>query len=342
MDTVLIWIQFAACLGLIIFAGSRLAKYADLFGERAGLSKVWIGVVALATVTSLPEVATGISSVTIVHQPNLTIGDLFGANLINLLVIAVIDLLYRRDHLLPLLGTGVVLTAALGVTITTAAAAFIFMAQDQFDVTLFGHISIYSFTLLGLYILAQYMIFRFKPPAGEHAIDTQPAPSAPVISTSRILLYFLAAALMTVGGGIWLGSVGNQISEITGLSTTLVGTLFLAICTTAPEIVVSISAVRLFALDMAVGNLVGSVLFNIGVVIFIDDAFYRAGSIMQHVDSIHILTALFAILMSMVVIIGIVFKPRLWLRLWVGLDTTLLAFVYVGAMLALFFLTRPA
>ncbi|APV44980.1 cation:H+ antiporter [Dehalogenimonas formicexedens] len=342
MNTLWIWIQFAACLGLIILAGSRLAKYADLFGERAGLSKVWIGVIALATVTSLPELATGISSVTIIGQPDLTFGDIFGANLINLLVIAVIDILYRKGHLLPLLGSGVVLTAALGVTITAAAAVFIFLAQDNIDLTVFGHVSLYSFLLLGLYILAQLMIFRYKPPVGENAVDLRPAPPAPSISTSRIVAYFLGAALATVIGGIWLGFIGNQIVEITGLSSSLVGTLFLAVSTTAPEIVVSISAVRLFALDMAVGNLVGSVLFNIGVIIFIDDIFYRAGSILQHVDPIHVLTALFAILMSTIVIIGILFKPRLWLKPWAGLDVVLLAAVYIGAMLSLFFLAKPA
>jgi cation:H+ antiporter len=117
-----------------------------------------------------------------------------------------------------------------------------------------------------------------------------------------------------------------------------VGTLFLATCTSAPEIVVAISAARLGALDMAVGNMVGSNLFNMGVIIFVDDLFYNRGSILADVSTGHILTALFSLLMSSVVIIGIIFKPKSWLRIWVGIDTMAIIVLYVGAIVALYLL----
>jgi cation:H+ antiporter len=339
MNAFLVWLQFIVCLAVIVVAGTRLAKYGDLLGEKTRLGRVWIGVVILAAITSLPELATGISSITLVNQPDLTLGDLFGSNLINLVIIAVIDLIFTRGHVLNYLGTGIVLSTVLNMLIITATAVFLLMAQNLPGISIFGHIGIYSVALFFLFLLSQWIIFRFQP----ESIEAQPEKSAQTAKTATISIYkllsfFILASLATIGAGVWLAYIGSQIVGITGLSTTLVGSLFLAICTSAPEIVVSISAVRLGALDMAVGNMVGSNLFNMGVIIFIDDIFYSAGPILSVVDSVHVITALFAILMSCIIIIGITFKPRLWLKSWIGIDTAALAILYFGAILTLYLL----
>jgi cation:H+ antiporter len=209
--------------------------------------------------------------------------------------------------------------------------------------TLFGRIGVYSLVLFCLYLISQYMIFHFNPAKPEETQQNNSAPtSQQAISLKRLSAYFVIAAVATFGAGIWLAFIGSQISEITGLSTTLVGAVFLAICTSAPEMVVSISAVRLGALDMAVGNMVGSNLFNMGVIIFIDDLFYKTGPILQSVDVSHIATALFAILMSSIILIGLVFRPHRWLHFWMGPDTVLLAILYAGAILTLYYLGKTA
>ena len=83
---------------------------------------------------------------------------------------------------------------------------------------------------------------------------------------------------------------------------------------------------------MAVGNMVGSNLFNMGVIIFVDDLFYSAGPILQGVGMEHILTALFALLMSGIVIVGIILRPRFRLRIWFGVEYVALAVIYLGAV----------
>jgi hypothetical protein len=75
----MVWLQFVVCLATIVVAGTRLSKYGDVIAGKTGLGRVWVGIVLLATVTSLPEVATGISAVAIVDSPDLAVGDLFGA-----------------------------------------------------------------------------------------------------------------------------------------------------------------------------------------------------------------------------------------------------------------------
>ena len=270
-------------------------------------------------------------------------GDLFGSNLINLVIIVVIDLFYTRGPVLHYLGTGIVLSTVLSVMLIAAAATSLYMAQNLLTVALFGRIGVYSLVLFCLYLLSQYMIFRFQSAKSEDTQENEILSSNHgLISLKRAVAFFVVAAVVTAGAGTWLAFIGDQISEVTGLSASFVGTLFLAICTSAPEIVVSISAVRLGALEMAVGNMVGSNLFNMGVIIFLDDLFYSAGPILQGADVNHIITALFAVLMSSIVIIGIVFRPRFWQRIWVGVDAAALVILYLGAIVTLYFLSKLA
>ena len=338
-----VWIQFAICLTTIILAGTKLARYGDLIAEKTGVGRVWVGVVLLAAVTSLPELAVGISSVTFVGEPDLAMGDLFGSNLINLAIIAVIDLVHTRGPVLHYLGTSIVLSTVLSLMLIAAAATSLYLAQNLLTVALFGRVGIYSIVLFCLYLLAQYIIFRFSSVRNEETQGSEVAPPKHnQISVKGAVILFVVAAMIIVGAGAWLASIGDQIAEVTGLSSSFVGTLFLAICTSAPEMVVSVSAARLGALDMAVGNMVGNNLFNMGVIIFIDDLFYASGPILQGVAMEHIITALFAVLMSSIVIIGIIFRPRFWLRSWVGVDTAALTVLYFGAMITLYLLSKPA
>lgn len=333
----MVWVKFAICLAIIFIAGSRLSKYGDAIAEKTGLGRIWVGVVLLAAITSLPELATGISSVALVGKPDLTLGDLFGSNLINLVVIAIIDVLYTRGPVLHSLGTGIVFATILSTMLIGAAATSIYIAQNVAPLGLFGYMGLYSPILLCLYLLAQYMLFRFRPAQQIQSAD-EPIVTRIYdnISLSQVIIFFSIAAVATIGAGTWLGFIGDELSEATGLGASFVGTLFLAICTSAPEIVVSISALRLGALDMAVGNVIGSNLFNMGVIIFVDDLFYSSGPILSDVSADHIGTALFAILMSCIVLIGLIFRPRFWPRIWVGVDTAALIIVYSLAISVLY------
>ncbi|HLB28406.1 MAG TPA: hypothetical protein VJK47_04255, partial [Dehalococcoidales bacterium] len=209
-----IWLQFVACLAIIVIAGSRLAKYGDLIAEKTGLGRVWIGVVLLAAVTSLPELATGISSVAFVGQPDLTMGDLFGSNLINLAIIAIIDLVHRSGPVLHYLGSGIVLSTILSLFMIAAAATFLFLSQNLLTLALFGRVGIFSLVLFLLYFLAQYMIFRFQKAATKEELDGKAATdNHPAISLNKALFLFIAAAAATVGAGTWLAFIGDRIAE---------------------------------------------------------------------------------------------------------------------------------
>jgi cation:H+ antiporter len=337
----LVWVKFAICLAVILIAGTKLSKYGDAIAEKTGMGRIWVGVVLLAAITSLPELATGISSVALVGKPDLTLGDLFGSNLINLVVIAVIDVLYTRGPVLHYLGTGMVLAAISSTLLIALAATSIYVAHNVAALSILGYIGLYSPILLCLYLLFQYMLFRFqRTQRGQPSNSVSVVTNYGSISLRKVITFFGIAALATIGAGIWLGFIGNELSEVTGLKASFVGTIFLALCTSAPEIVVSISALRLGALEMAVGNVIGSNLFNMGVIIFVDDLFYTTGPILSYTSMDHIGTALFAILMSCVVIIGLIYRPRFWPRIWVGVDAAALILLYFGAVFVLYSMGR--
>lgn len=92
----LIWLQFFISAVIIIIAGTKLSLYADVISERTGLSKAWIGMILLGVVTSLPEVATSVASAVKINAPDLAFGNIFGSNMINLFIIPLTDVAYRK------------------------------------------------------------------------------------------------------------------------------------------------------------------------------------------------------------------------------------------------------
>ncbi len=73
------WLQFAVLALLIGVAGHRLTREADAIADALALSRTWVGVALVATVTSLPELATGVTAVTWALAPNVAVGNALGA-----------------------------------------------------------------------------------------------------------------------------------------------------------------------------------------------------------------------------------------------------------------------
>ncbi len=99
-------------------------------------------------------------------------------------------------------------------------------------------------------------------------------------------LRYAAAASVVAAAGTWLPFVGQEIAEAMGWKTTFVGTLFIAGATSVPELVVTVSALRLGAADMAIAGLLGSNLFDI-LILAVDDIAYRKGPLLHAASPAH-------------------------------------------------------
>ena len=93
------WAGFIGCALVIAVAGTWLTQSPDAIAERTRLSRSGAGLFLLATATSLPELVTGVSAVTIVNAPNIAMGDALGSCIFNLLLLALLDWLSREDPL---------------------------------------------------------------------------------------------------------------------------------------------------------------------------------------------------------------------------------------------------
>ena len=301
------WLQLAVCALAIAYAGSRLTHLADAIGEKTGMSASWVGVLLLAAVTSLPELATGISAVTVANAPNIAVGDVLGSTVFNLALLVVLDILHRPDTIYGRASTGHILSAGFGVILLSVVGASVLLQRSQL-LPVFGSLGGYTPLLLVLYLLAMRSMFSYelrqanaRPPAGERRYDA-------LTLRSAALQFALFAGIVTLAG-TWLPIAGTRIADEMGWSRTFVGTLLVAGATSLPEVVVTLAALRLRALDMAIGGLLGSNLFDL-LIIAVDDAFYTRGSLLADVSPVHAVTAFSAVMMSGAVIIGLVYRPR--------------------------------
>jgi cation:H+ antiporter len=109
--------------------------------------------------------------------------------------------------------------------------------------------------------------------------------------------------------GSWLPEVADRLAQLTGVSRSVIGTLWLAFATSLPEVAVTLSALRMGALDLAISNLLGSNLFNVAV-LALDDLAYLRGPLLSHAAPAHAGTAVAAVVMTGLVMVGLVMRPR--------------------------------
>ncbi len=306
-DLALIWLQFAVCAALIGFAGPELSRSGDVIAEKTGLSRSWIGLVMLATVTSLPELITGLSAVTVAGVPDIAVGDLMGSCVFNLAILIVLDLLHRDEPIYRRANVGHILSAGFGIVLIGWAGMSVILAGHSFSFQI-GHVGLYSPILIGLYLIAIRTVFQYERNQREEFVEEVAEQYADVTLRQAVRRYLLGAAVL-VAAGVWLPFVASDLATAMGWNQTFVGTLFVAAVTSLPEFVVTIAAVRLGALDMAVANLLGSNLFNM-LVLAIDDVAYTKGPLLSDISPVHAVSAFSAVIMTGIVVVGLLYRAK--------------------------------
>jgi cation:H+ antiporter len=304
MIMLLPWLKFALCAALIGFAGPILTHYGDIIARLTGVSRTWIGLVLLATATSLPELFTGLSAVAAADAPNIAVGDALGSCVFNLVMLVLLDALSKDAPVYQRIDQSHILAAGFGVIMIGSAGAAMLLSGSGLDLR-FAHVGLYTPFIVVLYFVAMRAAFvydsRVKP------LQLPIADKGTVTLTKAIARYAGAAIVIMVAGS-WLPFIGLEIADTMGWRTSFVGTLFVAAATSLPELVVTVSALRLGAVDMAIGNLLGSNLFDI-LVIAIDDIAYTKGPLLASVSPVHAVTAFAAVIMSGIFIVAVLYRP---------------------------------
>jgi len=323
----MVWLQFIFSAVVIVFAAIQLAKYGDVIAIRTRLGGMFVGVILLAGATSLPELLTTISAVQ-QGVPNLAAGNLLGSNMINMFLLAILDLMHRKERLLRKAALKHALSGSLAVLMIGMVVFFI-MANIQGSV---GWVGIDSLAIIVVYVISIRLLQTNASHSSSPASSDEIPEGTP--SLKRGLLGFLVAAGVLVVITPVLVSASVGIAEVTGLGTTFIGTTLVALVTSLPELVTTIAAARMGADDMAIGNLFGSNLFNM-FALGLTDFFYLQGRFLGVVDPAFLLVGMLGLLMTSMALIGNL--ARLERRiLFIELDSLALILVYLGGLWLLY------
>jgi cation:H+ antiporter len=331
----MLWIQFIICVIIVVAASSVLSRYADIIAEKTGLGRAWVGAILLAGVTSLPELVSGITAVAVLHAPNLAIGGIVGSNLFNLTLIAVMDVAYQPGSILSRAQDGHILSGGLGILLMGLIVIAPLLGSAVNGYGLLG-VSVISLGIFVLYFVGARLLSTFQSKLAVEVLEQEAeALHYDRISRRRAFLVFGGAALVVVVTGVWLSALADQIAAETGLGRSFIGALLLGVSTSLPEITASLTAVRIGAIDLAIGNVLGSNLFNV-MLLAVYDVFDGGTNLWASMSSANALGLVIAIMMTAVVIISLMYRASPKTPFRVSWDGVALVAMYLGALAALY------
>ncbi len=244
-------VLFVAGLGLLVLGAESLVRGASRLAAALGISPLVIGLTVVAYGTSAPEMAVSVKSV-LDGQPDLALGNVVGSNIFNVLfILGVSALVMPLAVSSPLIRLDVPLMIA--VSLLT-----LFLAGD-------GSISRIDGTLLSALALA-YTVFQIRQSRKESAaIKDEFAGEfgATGSSTPANLAFICVGLALLVVGSRWLVNGAVAFAQALGVSELVIGLTIVAAGTSLPEVATSILASIRGERDIAVGNVVGSNIFNL-------------------------------------------------------------------------------
>jgi cation:H+ antiporter len=286
----------------------------------------------MASITSLPELVTGISSVTYAGVPDIAVGDVLGSCAFNMLILAFLDVIHRQTPISEKAHHGNILSAGFGILLLGIVSMSLFFGNRIIAI---GWIGPYSLLFIVVYFLALRLVYFYEKRRIAALLQKEAREfKYKDTETKTVIVNYVINASIIVIAAIFLPTIGAGIAERTGLGQTFVGNIFIAISTSLPELVVSVAAVKIGAINLAIGNLFGSNIFNI-FILAIDDIFFIKGPILAFANQNHIISALSALLMTAIAIIGLTYhaEKKALILAW---DSVGMMLVYIVNLMLLY------
>lgn len=324
----MVWLQFLISAAVVVVAAHYLAQHGDIIAVRTKLGGLFVGTVFLAAATSLPEMLASVNAFQI-GSPNLAAGNFFGSNMVNMALLAVLDLMYFQAPLMRRIAINHSLTA--GLTILLMLIAVTSLVAD-IGIAI-GWVGLDSIIMIVAYFLGLWVIqqgTRGLPAAV--ALDVEPGPTFP--SLRRGIIGFGISAAVLVAVVPLLVDASATIAVITGLGTGFVGTALLALVTSLPELIAALAAMRLNAFDLAVGNLFGSSVFNMFALGLVDFVYFD-GRFLGAVDPNFAIVGLLGLLLTAMALMGTLARVERRF-LFIELDSAAILVLYLLGMYLLF------
>lgn len=346
-----LWINIAVFFSSAIvvwMAGTRIARYADGIATTTGIGHAAVGLVLLAGITSLPEVAVSITSA-VERNAALAVNNLLGSIAMQITILAAADVLIGRRALTVVAASpSVLLQVALNALLLMLVAASITIGDLPFL-----YAGAWSWGLLLAYLFAvwkvansegrQYWVPQKTPaqkkaekkrairPPDQHA--EEPSEDEQKRLSSLVWKCIAAGAAILVAGFL-LSRTGDAIARQTGLGQSFVGAVLIAMSTSLPETSTVVSAVRLRRYEMAIADIFGTNLFNVGM-IFLVDIVYRGKPVLLEVGRFSQFAALLGGALACIYLLGLIERrDRTVARM--GIDSFAVLLLYGAGLVMLY------
>jgi cation:H+ antiporter len=328
---------FVAAAALVWIAGVRLAAYAEQIAERTGLGRAFVGALLLGGITSLPEAATTVSASAIGNAP-LAVNNIFGGIALQVTVLALADWVARGRALSSRVGDDtVLLQAGLLVAVLSIAVAGVLLPDRLVLGVGYWSIAVFAAAVVSFFLMHRHATpGRWLPrlpqqPTAEGAEQEAPAASH---GMAGLLLRLALAAGAIVAAGYVLAVTGDDLAERTGLGSTFVGAVAVAVATSLPEVSTTLGAVRIGAYAMAYANIFGANILD-AAIILLADVVYVGPAVLNETGTATAFAGLLGILLTAIMLVGLV-KRRRSVVLGLGFDSGLVLVLYLAGVAILF------
>jgi cation:H+ antiporter len=343
---------FSVSAALIWFAGIKLSETADILSTHFGLGEALGGMILLAIVTNLPEIAITVSAA-LQNNLELAVGNILGGIAIQTVVLVVLDVfgLGKKD---PLTYRAASLILVLEGLMVITVLTLVVVGNQLMPSVIYLGISPVDAVIVVVWIAGIYLIGKARTDLPWHQLGKLPDSQKEVRghsmvkkheeviikkgkSIKMVILIFALCSLITLVAGVGLEVSGSAIAVQIGMTGVLFGATILAAATALPEVSTGLASMKLKDYQMAVSDIFGGNSFL--PVLFMLATIISGKSVLPQAHRTDIYLTGLAILLTIIYIYGLIFRPRKQL-MRMGVDSLLVLIVYLIGLLGLFVIAQ--
>lgn len=330
---------FAAAAVAVWLAGTRVANCTDELAERLNLSRALLGVLLLAVVTSLPEIATSFTAAR-ADNAAMAVNNLLGSIAMQVAVLGFADMLYGKRPLTSVVPDPVVLLqGSLNVGLLSLVAMAIVVGDKAF---LGG-----GYWSWGLGVAAIYSFIKVaegdrrypwivNPDDKEVSAERKDDEVRPLghLTMARLVSETFASALVILIAGYVVATVGDALAQQTGLGASFMGVALVAIATSLPEASSVFASVKRGLYTMAISGILGTNILNVLLLLGVD-LMADGEPVLNRVGEFATVGALLGALVTSIFLMGL--TERRDRTLWrMGVDSALVMVIYLAGLALLY------
>ena len=310
----MIFVIYALVAAAVTMLSIKAADYVELIDKKTSLYGAFIGGILLSAVTSLPELFTSLSSTLLLDEPGLCLGNILGSDLFNLAVLAVLIVVFNRSFAVADIAHG-----------HQNVLWLLLVAYGAVALNMLGVLSMELFTvsITSIILIACYAA-SIKYLSGEDSGEDDSEDTSS-LTLKQVLIRFALVAVGIVVLSVLISQLTDMLAEELNLGKSLAGALFMGVATSLPELSSTIALFRKKCFDIAVGNIVGSNIFNL-IILSLADVLYLGTGLYDFSDPKTVSLLMFGFLAHPLILCALKFRHR-WAQ--VGLSVGAVA-SYIG------------